>query len=125
MQMRTIESRRCTCIREHLAQTQVLLNHLRQNNAADFRGKRVLELGAGVGHLAWGLYELGAHVTASNTPLGGDLRELELCVAQWLHEESEGRVPEARQHVSQVHSQNFCGTAELLWSVMAMIRCVS
>ena len=38
----------------------VLLNHLRANNASDFKGKRVLELGAGLGHLAWGLYEMGA-----------------------------------------------------------------
>ena len=32
----------------------VLLNHLRANHATDMRGKRVLELGAGIGHLAWG-----------------------------------------------------------------------
>ena len=32
----------------------VLLNHLRAKHASDLRGKRVLELGAGIGHLAWG-----------------------------------------------------------------------
>ena len=75
----------------------VMLNHLRAQNAADFKGKRVLELGSGVGHLAWGLYELGAHVTASNTPLGGDLKELVQCLEQWKHEEQEGKVPEGEQ----------------------------
>lgn len=77
----------------------VLLNHLRLKNAADFRGKRVLELGAGVGHLAWGLYELGAHVTASNTPLAGDLKELETCLDRWLGEEAEGKEAEASAYI--------------------------
>jgi predicted RNA methylase len=72
----------------------VLLNHLRANNAADFKGKRVLELGAGIGHLAWGLYEMGAHVTASNTPLDGDLKELQLCVDLWQSQEQDGKVPD-------------------------------
>ena len=76
----------------------VLLNHLCKHNAADFRGKRVLELGSGVGHLAWGLYELGADVTASNTPLGGDLKELEQCVELWKGEERAGKVPAARSY---------------------------
>ena len=77
----------------------VLLNHLRLKNAADFRGKRVLELGAGVGHLAWGLYELGAHVTASNTPLAGALKELETCLDRWLGEEAEGKEAEASAYI--------------------------
>ena len=76
----------------------VLLNHLRAHNAAEFRGKRVLELGSGVGHLAWGLYELGADVTASNTPLGGDLKELEQSVELWKREERDGKVPAARSY---------------------------
>jgi len=129
----------------------VLLNHLRTKNATDFKGKRVLELGSGIGHLvgghrcvrvcvivlkcvwfmcmraalvytaclhawhtfifadskltppihtrlscrkAWGLYEMGAHVTASNTAMGGDLKELEQCVQQWKSEQRDGKVPE-------------------------------
>lgn len=36
---------------------------------------------------------MGAHVTASNTPLGGDLKELQECVEQWKCEEGEGKVP--------------------------------
>lgn len=43
----------------------VLLNHLRSDPQVSIRGKRVLELGSGLGHLAVGLASLGAHVTAT------------------------------------------------------------
>ena len=50
----------------------VLLRHLEtEHPAAYWRGKRVLELGAGMGHLAVGLARLGAHVTATEAGYSG------------------------------------------------------
>ena len=50
----------------------VLLRHLEtQLPEGYWRGKRVLELGAGMGHLAVGLARLGAHVTATEAGYGG------------------------------------------------------
>jgi hypothetical protein len=37
-------------------------------------------------------------VTASNTPLGGDLKELEQSVELWKCEERDGKVPAARSY---------------------------
>ncbi len=41
---------------------------------------------SGLGHLAWGLYKLGAHVTCTDTP-DGDLSALAARVQSWLAEE--------------------------------------
>ena len=41
---------------------------------------------SGLGHLAWGLYKLGAHVTCTDTP-DGDLSALTTRVQSWLAEE--------------------------------------
>ena len=50
----------------------VLLRHLEtEHPAAYWRGKRVLELGAGMGHLAVGLARLGAQVTATEAGYSG------------------------------------------------------
>ena len=43
----------------------VLLHYLDTQSGIDWRGKRVLELSAGTGHLAVGLTRLGGHVTAT------------------------------------------------------------
>ena len=51
-----------------------------------WKGKRVLELGSGLGHLGWGLYQMGAHVTCTDTPLG-DLDSLRKRVDKWLEDE--------------------------------------
>ena len=47
----------------------VLLRHVER---MEWRGKRVLELGAGAGHLSVGLARLGARVTATEGPKGMD-----------------------------------------------------
>ena len=57
-----------------------------------------------------GLYEMGAHVTASNTPLGGDLKELQQCVERWQCEEREGKVPEG---LCLLHSAAFAYNVSL------------
>ncbi|KAL1526640.1 hypothetical protein AB1Y20_015344 [Prymnesium parvum] len=67
----------------------VLLHHLEQ---MDWRGKRVLELGAGTGHLAVGLARLGAHVTATEGP-GKGFASLKAWAAQLLSEEPGGGLP--------------------------------
>ncbi|KAL6761652.1 hypothetical protein V8C86DRAFT_2529825 [Haematococcus lacustris] len=46
----------------------ILLNHLQTHEAQSLRGKRVLELGSGLGHLGMGLARLGAHVTCTERP---------------------------------------------------------
>jgi 2-polyprenyl-3-methyl-5-hydroxy-6-metoxy-1,4-benzoquinol methylase len=43
----------------------VLLDWLERNQTAALKGKRVLELGSGEGHLAIELCRMGAHVTAT------------------------------------------------------------
>ena len=53
----------------------VLLNHFRQKMPDAFRGKKVLEFGSGLGHVARGLCEMGAHVTATDMPCN----DLEAC----------------------------------------------
>jgi len=45
----------------------ILLRHLEVGAGVDWRGKRVLEVGSGCGHLATGLARLGAHVTATES----------------------------------------------------------
>ncbi|KAG1680411.1 hypothetical protein FOA52_015502 [Chlamydomonas sp. UWO 241] len=61
----------------------VLLHHLIEREGA-LKGKRVLELGSGLGHLAVGLARVGAHVTCSELPsLMPDLnRSIELQLAE-------------------------------------------
>ncbi len=51
-------------------------------------GAKILNLlfKLGLGHLAWGLYKLGAHVTCTDTP-DGDLSALTARVQSWLAEE--------------------------------------
>lgn len=58
----------------------------RTKGGSQWKGKRVVELGSGLGHLAWGLYKLGAHVTCTDTPLG-DLESLRKRIAGWLADE--------------------------------------
>jgi len=61
----------------------VLLHYLQApERARGIRGKRVLELGSGLGHLGHGLARLGAHVTCTDQAkclpvLEGSLRELD------------------------------------------------
>ena len=45
----------------------ILLRHLEVDAGVDWRGKKVLEIGSGCGHLATGLARLGAHVTATES----------------------------------------------------------
>jgi hypothetical protein len=66
------------CVATHAILSTKMADH--------WRGKRVLELGSGLGHLGWGLYQLGAHVTCTDTPLG-DLEPLRKRVDKWLDEE--------------------------------------
>ena len=51
-----------------------------------WEGKKVLELGSGLGHLGWGLYQMGANITCTDTPFG-DLEPLQKRVNTWLEEE--------------------------------------
>lgn len=53
----------------------VLLRELEVRHATDgfWRGKKVLELGAGMGHMAVGLARMGAHVTATEGQVSGKL----------------------------------------------------
>eukprot|EP00200_Dunaliella_tertiolecta_P003218 CAMPEP_0202347550 /NCGR_PEP_ID=MMETSP1126-20121109/5862_1 /ASSEMBLY_ACC=CAM_ASM_000457 /TAXON_ID=3047 /ORGANISM="Dunaliella tertiolecta, Strain CCMP1320" /LENGTH=128 /DNA_ID=CAMNT_0048939113 /DNA_START=35 /DNA_END=418 /DNA_ORIENTATION=+ len=47
----------------------ILLKHLQQPQLQqELKGKRVLELGSGLGHLGFGLYKLGSHVTCTERP---------------------------------------------------------
>jgi hypothetical protein len=53
----------------HRTASIILLNHLQKPEIAKtFVGKRILELGSGLGHLGMGLYSLGAHVTCTERP---------------------------------------------------------
>ena len=61
-------------------------NSDRTKHAKHWKGRKVLELGSGLGHMAWGLYKLGAHVTCTDTPLG-DLASLNKRIDGWLAEE--------------------------------------
>ncbi|EKX37676.1 hypothetical protein GUITHDRAFT_144803 [Guillardia theta CCMP2712] len=70
----------------------------RTNMKEEIKGKRILELGAGVGHLAWGLYEMGAQVTATNTSLG-DLDVLGANIKQWKEEEERGVKTGGREYI--------------------------
>lgn len=56
----------------------------------------MLEFGSGLGHLAWGMYKLGAHVTATDTPMG-DLKALRGRVAGWLKEDPGSRLTSDEQ----------------------------
>jgi len=67
----------------------ILLRHLER---MDWRGKRVLELGAGTGHLAVALARLGAHVTATEGP-GRSMAALKSWSGQLLREVPGGGEP--------------------------------
>mmetsp|Transcript_8124 Transcript_8124/g.25382 ORF Transcript_8124/g.25382 Transcript_8124/m.25382 type:complete len:252 (-) Transcript_8124:366-1121(-) len=45
----------------------ILLRHLEVDSQVEWRGKRILEVSSGCGHLAVGLARLGAHVTATES----------------------------------------------------------
>ena len=71
----------------------VLLRHLEtEHPAAYWRGKRVLELGAGMGHLAVGLARLGAQVTATEAGYSG-LGVLQAWSTHLLKEQAGGGEP--------------------------------
>jgi hypothetical protein len=70
----------------------VLLQHLqRPENRATLAGKRVLELGSGLGHLGVGLSHLGAHITCTERPQ--ELAALQASVQRQTAARGSGNVP--------------------------------
>eukprot|EP00290_Baffinella_frigidus_P010760 CAMPEP_0180168476 /NCGR_PEP_ID=MMETSP0986-20121125/32699_1 /TAXON_ID=697907 /ORGANISM="non described non described, Strain CCMP2293" /LENGTH=227 /DNA_ID=CAMNT_0022119873 /DNA_START=11 /DNA_END=694 /DNA_ORIENTATION=- len=60
----------------------VLLDYLERKQADTLKGKRVLELGSGLGHMAVELYRLGAHVVCTEQVAMGALQRLQTTVAE-------------------------------------------
>lgn len=80
------------------------------------RGKRVLELGSGTGHLAVGLARLGAHVTATEGP-GNNMAALKSWSGQLLREHVGGGQPLCTDPIRLSTGNSLGGTLELreLW----------
>jgi len=95
----------------------VLLRHLESRCDEGFwRGKRVLELGSGMGHLAVGLARLGAHVTATEGGYGGHA-VLQVWSRHLLQEREGGGEPAAEGQLSAGRNAHggTLATRELWW----------